>query len=486
MTPEALCTPAVKAMAGDPRRVLDLADTPLKRLVLPWILEFLLRPDQVIPRAFKICMLQCGRGWGKTWDVAVDITRAVICGEAKHTALIAPNEDRVYEIQIKALIEVAPPWFKPIEEHGGLTWPNGVRAEVFTPEAPETIRGDNITHSWATEVLAWPVGTEVESKRLRAFRNLCTATRKGAAKVYVDTTSRGRNDIIDEINKLHAERPDLYPILRGGLADNPLYSPDYYRSQFLQYTEGSRRFEEEINGTYFGDVAGALWTQETLDRTRRLVAPEPLDVTIIGLDPAYSDRADADETGIVVVGRKGPHTFVTEDLSGRLHPDVWPSRVVTRAIALRASGAVIEVNATNLVPSVMRSACATHGLVMREVPPDKPFPPWAPGVFHVKTIVARGDKASRAAGPAGESLADRLHIVGHLECLESELTSYDPATPKKSPGRLDALVHAVNELAGLTRETAPDAKAAVVGAAKAAQALNRGLAVAAARRRVGL
>ncbi len=483
----ALVTPAVKACAGNPARVCELADTPLKRLILPWVTGFFLRPEQVIPLAFKIVLLQCGRGWGKTYAVAVDIVRAVLCGEAKHIALVAPNEDRVYEIQIKALIEVSPPWFKPVSEGGGLTWPNGVRAEVFTPEKPETIRGDNITHAWATEVLAWPVGTDTETKRLKAFRNLCTATRKGAAKVYVDTTSRGRNDIIDEIHKLHTERPDLYPIIRGGLVDNPLYSPDYYRSQFLQYVEGSRRFDEEIEGKYFGDVAGALWTQETLDRTRRLVAPEPMDLVILGLDPAYSGRADADETGIVVVGRKDGHCFAPEDLSGRLETSVWPSVVVSRAIALRASGAIVEVNSTSgLVPEVLRGACVTLGMQLVTVPRDQPFPPWKPGVFHVKTVTSRADKASRAAGPAGESLADRLHVVGRLEALESELTSFDPSTPQKSPGRLDALVHAVNELAGLTREAPPDNARATLGAAQASTQLNAALAVAAAGRRVGL
>jgi phage terminase large subunit-like protein len=477
-------TPAIKAAAacGGVAALCALADTPLKRMILPYMWEFWLRPEQVLPASFKICLLQCGRGWGKTFAIAVDLVQAVMAGNVSQIALVGPNEERTLKIQIKALVEVSPPWFKPVQERNGLTWPNGIRAECFTAESPEKIRGDNISHAWATEVLAWPVGPDSESKRLKAFRNLTTATRKGAAKVYVDTTARGRNDVIDLINKMCAEDPRQNVIIRGGLVDNPLYSPEYLRSQFMQYVEGTRRFEEELNGAYFGDVAGALWNQETLDRTRRMVAPEPLDLVIIGLDPAYSDRPDADETGIVVVGKKGRETFVTRDLSGRLDPSVWPGLVVSTAIAMRATGVIVEVNATNLVPSVMRSACATHGLVMRELARDAPFPPWAPGVLHVKTVLSRTDKASRAAGPAGESHADRLHMVGHHEALEAELTSYDPGSQRQSPGRLDAMVHAVNELAELARDAPIDAGPGVVGAAVLNKALFQALAAGGARR----
>jgi phage terminase large subunit-like protein len=480
----ALVTPAIKAAAacGGARALLDLCDTPLKRMLLPFMWDLWLRPEQVLPPAFKICLLQCGRGWGKTFAVAVDLVREVLAGRVTQIALVGPNEERTLKIQIKALIEVSPPWFKPVLEKNGLTWPNGIRAECFTAESPEKIRGDNISHAWATEVLAWPVGPDSESKRLKAFRNLCTATRKGAAKVYVDTTARGRNDVIDLINRMCAEDPSQNVIVRGGMVDNPLFSPEYLRAQFQQYTEGTRRFDEELNGAYFGDVAGALWSQETIDRTRRMLAPEPLDVVIIGVDPAYSDRPDADETGIVVVGKKDAHTFVTRDLSGRLDPAVWPGLAVSTAIAMRATGLIVEVNATNLVPTVLRSACATHGLVMREVPREQPFPPWAPGVLHVKTVLSRTDKASRAAGPAGESHADRLHMVGHHEALEAELTSYDPGSQRQSPGRLDAMVHAVNELAGLSRDAALDAGPGVVGAAALNTALARALAMAGPRR----
>ena len=488
MTPDPLyCLPAAALMRGSVAALDDLATTPLRKMLLAHMHELWLRPEQALPDRFKVSTLRAGRGWGKTYAIAIDLHRAVRSGEATSIALVAPNQDRAKEIQIDMLLATAPPWFRPVEEKGGLTWPNGVRAEVFTPESPEVIRGGSFSHSWATEILAWPVGTETETKRMRAFKNLMTATRVGAAKIYVDTTARGRNDVIEFLNALNARDPSMFPKITGHMADNPLFDRDYLRAQFLLYVEGSRRFAEEVEGADAGDVAGALWTQETIDRTRREVAPEPLELVLLGLDPAYSDANDADETGLVVGGRKSGHVYVTRDLSKRMMPATWAELAVTTAIAMRAAGIVIEVNSTvALLPTLLSSYCTTHGLAMREIARDAPFPGYQPGVLYVKRITSRNDKATRATGPAAESLADRLHIVGTLEDLEAELTGYDPNSPAKSPGRLDAMVHLVNELANLVGDTPVNHKGDVKAAAEASRRLNAGIQAALGGRRVGM
>ncbi len=478
-------TPAIKAAhaCGGHVGLLALCDTPIKRMILPFIHAFWLRPEQVIPDdGWKWFVMRGGRGWGKTYAIACYLTRQVIEGNAKAIALMATNEDRVYEIQAKALIAAAPPWFRPVWEDDGLTWPNGVRAEVFTPEAPDAIRSENLTHTWLSEVLAWPA-----TKRKLAFQNATTATRRGRAQVLIDTTAQGRNDVITLINKMHAADPRLYRVVRGSMVDNPIFSADYLRSEFLKYVEGSRRFEEEVNGKDFDDALGALWSTDVIEATRRLVAPEPLELVLIGADPAYSDRSDADETGLILAGREAGHTYLTRDLSGQHSPDKWSNLICTTAIAARASGAVIEVNSTSrLIPTVLAGACKTHGLVMIELKPGQPFPPYRAGVLHVRLVVSREDKYTRATGPAGESIAGRLHIVGDMPELEDQLCTFEPDSKQKSPGRYDAAVHVVNELAGLVGAQAEDNAPGVVGASVAAAALNRSLASAAAGRRVGM
>jgi phage terminase large subunit-like protein len=476
-------TPAIKAMAGDPARVLALGDTPLRRMILPFIHAFLLRPDQVIPcDGWKWFVLRGGRGWGKTWAIACYLVGEVMSGAATAIALMATNEDRVDEIQIDALIKASPPWFRPVRSRGGLEWPNGVRAEVFTPEAPDAIRSQNLSHTWLCEVLAWPA-----TKRMLAFQNATTATRIGKAQVLIDTTAQGRNDVIALINKMHDGDPRLYRIVRGSTVDNPIFSRDYLRSEFLKYAEGSRRFEEEIMGKDFGDALGALWTSDLIEAGRVLVAPSPLDITLIGLDPAYSGRVDADNTGIVVAGRKGRDVYVLKDLSGQHGPEQWADLVCTTALAMRAAGVVIEVNSTvDALPAILRGACKTHGLVMIEVPRDQPVPPYRAGVLYCKRITSRVDKYQRATGPQGESVAGRLHIVGELPVLESRMTMWEPESKDRSPGELDAMVHVVNELAGLTLPGVADSSQAVLQTAAAAKELHARMTRAAAGRRVGL
>ena len=379
------------------------------------------------------------------------------------------------------LIATAPPWCRPVRDKRGLLWPNGVRAIAFTPEAPEAVRSENIELAWLNEIVAWPA-----TKRLRAFENISTASRTGRARIIIDTTASGRNDVRRTMNAMNAQDPLAFRMIHGTLLDNPLLSREYIRSQYLLYTEGSRRFQEEIMGESFDDAAGALWSSETVDQTRRLVAPSPLDIVILGLDPAYSNRADSDETGLIAVGRKGADVFVTHDLSGRMNPETWSELAVQTAIDLRASGIVIEVNSTvDTLPTIMRSACKTHGLVMVELGRAERFGPHRPGVLYLKRITSRKDKYARAAGPAGEFLAHRAHLVGELPELEHEMCTHEPESKDHSPGRLDAMVHAVNELAGLTMDGAVDAGPGVIGSAVAAKRLGQLLA-APGSRRVGM
>lgn len=52
------------------------------------------------------------------------------------------------------------------------------------------------------------------------------------------------------------------------------------------------------------DVPGALFNLENLEQTRVATAPKDLERIVVGVDPAGSSEAGADETGIAV-GAKG-------------------------------------------------------------------------------------------------------------------------------------------------------------------------------------
>jgi phage terminase large subunit-like protein len=450
----------------------------VERAVLPYMYDLWLRPEQRVPRhAWRSFGFICGRGYGKSLAVAVEINRRIKAGETTSLALMAPNEKRVEEVQIKFLIDTSPPWFKAERFNGSIVWPNGVTAEVFTPEAPGRSRSGNFQVSWLCELVDWQATT-----RREAFDNITTATRvrrNGIEPQYFwDTTARGRNDVIQyQIGECAAD-PARHILRRGSTFDNPLLSRNYIESVCRGYS--GRQFREEILGEVFTGSAGALWEQTTLELHRRPEAPARPDLTIIAIDPAITVSASADETGIIVAARgRDGHTYILADLSGRLTPDQWGTLVVKQCLTRAAAGVVFENNRGGLlVQHVLKVAADTAGVQLREAPKDKPFPRHTPGVIYFRSVTARDSKGVRAAGPAAETDAGRVHLVGHFAELEAELTTFEPGVNGQlSPNRYDAAVYAVLECAELTLESKLQpaaAMSAAVDMAKKFQEMQRG------------
>lgn len=422
--------------------------TPAEQLVVPYMYDLWLRPDQrVSRRPWRFHGFIAGRGWGKSVTIAVEVNRRVQAGEATHVALMAPTAERCDEVQVEFLINMAPPWFRPVRYRGGVLWPNGVKAVTFTPEAPGRSRSENIDLSWLCEIVDWQ-----EATRMDAFENIATATRVGRAQVIWDTTSKGRNDVIRHLEDLHEQDPEMYPITRGTTFDNPLLTAAYLRSVCAQYS--GRRYEEEIEGKSFTEAAGALFLQEWIDACKVNEPPHPRTVAqrLVGVDPALSDHRKADETGIIVGCRTHDGlSWVENDLSGKHKPETWGDMVVGECLDGGAAGAVVERNHLgDHSVYLLRSRAGLRGATVRELArdDDKPFPERAKGVMYVRSKVSRTSKATRAEGPASEVEAGRVRFLGSFPKLEDELTTYEPGVGR-SPNRYDAFAFVIAELAGL-------------------------------------
>lgn len=423
--------------------------TDLERLVLPYAFDLWLRPNQRVPtdRRWLYYGFISGRGYGKTTGIAVHVNREVESGVVPHVALMAPTAERVKDVQFKALIDFSPPWFRPVEHCGGLRWPNGVRAVAFTPEAPGRSRSENIGLTWLTEIVDWQAST-----RMDAFNNLTTATRIGKAQVVWDTTSKGRNDVIRHLEKLHAGDPMLYPIQRGQMFDNPLLDPVYLRTECQKYS--GRRYEEEIEGKVFAESAGALFEEAWLEDNRVDEMPDPGSVVerLVAADPALSSHENSDETGIVTGSRTADgDVFVESDLSGKHTPEQWGDIIVSECLDNHAAGAVVERNAGgDHIVFTLRSRAMTRNAQVREISTDqsKPFPRRTPGVIYVRSLQSRAKKTARAEGPSSECSAGNVHLVGRFPQLEDELTTYEPGV-SQSPNRYDAFNMLITELRGL-------------------------------------
>lgn len=415
-----------------------------------WDLDLWLRPEQRVPRRpFSTFGCLAGRGYGKTLAIAWEINRRAEAGELLDLALMGPTETRVDEVQIKMLVALSPPWFKATATDGTVVWPNGTRATVYTSIAPERPRSGNHDVSWLCELVAWPNAT-----RAKAFENIATATRVGRAQLFWDTTSKGRNEVIQALLAENRSDPTNNIVVRGTTFDNPLLSRAYLRRVFKRYAPiTSRRAREELLGEAFNESAGALWQQAWIDDHRVDLLPEGIAQDLIACDPALSDHPDADETGLVRGCRDSRgHCYVTADLSGRMRPDAYAEAIVD-AYEDGAAGAIIERNHLGDAPRTLVALVAKRrGLRVEVLPRDaegKPFPRREPGTIWIREIVSRASKGERANAPASLYQEGEAHHVGTHAELEDEQTTWEPDGKSESPNRLDAACMLLSELAGL-------------------------------------
>ena len=402
---------------------------------LQWDWSFWGRPEQQRPEGndWNIWMYLAGRGAGKTRTAAEWVRE-----EAKHTntgqrrfALVARTAADVRDVIVEGesgIINVTPPSERPLYEPSKrrLTWPNGNTATCFTADEPDSLRGPQFTHAWGDEVAAWR--QTPDGAGLTAFENLRIGTRLGSNPKIMVTTTPKRVPLLYELLREADANPGKVIITKGSTMDNTGNLSQAYMDGILGVYEGTRLAAQELYGEMLSDVEGALWTVELIDRTRQMTAMNaPL--RVIGVDPSVAENP-RDECGIVVVSSTADRdlykrqSWVLEDASILGSPDVWANRVVAMA---RKWGCpvVAEVNQGG---AVVRNAINT-------IDPS----------VKVLEVHSKYGKALRAEPITLAYEQDRVHHVGYLADLESQMTSWIPGEGK-SPDRVDALVHALTAL----------------------------------------
>jgi phage terminase large subunit-like protein len=184
-----------------------------------------------------------------------------------------------------------------------------------------------------------------------------------------------------------------------------------------------------LYGEMLDDVEGALWVQEMLDRSRENSMPPGTPLRIIGVDPSVAENP-RDECGIVVCSATADrdlykrHAWVLEDATVLGSPETWANRVVEMA---RKWGCpvVAEVNQGG---ALVRNA-------INAIDPN----------IKVLEVHSKYGKALRAEPVTLAYEQNRVHHVGYLADLESQMTSWVPGE-SRSPDRVDALVHALTAL----------------------------------------
>lgn len=306
-----------------------------------------------------------------------------------------------------------------------ITWPNGSIATAFSADTPDQTRGPQFHYSWCDEIAAWNHIPGVDGAT--AWDNTQIATRLGEHPRLLVTTTPKRLPAMQEL--LKREGDDVI-VTRGSTLDNAgNLKPAYLKFIFNMY-KGTRLEQQELYGIMMDDVEGALWDMDNIDQFRVTALPIGLPYKVIAVDPSVAEEPK-DECGIIVAGatahktRANRHVFVIEDNSVHGSPAEWAKEVV-RVYNKWKCPVVVEVNQGG---ALVKSAI--HSL-------DESIP--------IIEVRAYKGKAVRAEPVYLKYDQGKVHHLGNLGHLESQMTGWVPGETKKSPDRVDALVYAVTAL----------------------------------------
>lgn len=194
------------------------------------------------------------------------------------------------------------------------------------------------------------------------------------------------------------------------------------RTAEAQYMQRPRRFNAE----------GALWTEALVAAAHALQIRHDRQRTVVAIDPQATNSDESDETGIVAASSYGvgdaKQYSVDGDYSGKFSPNGWATKAMGAYDQHRADAIVIETNqGGDMAEETLRNA-GFKGRIVR--------------------VHASKGKYARAEPISALYEQGRVAHQGSLYLLENQLMEYVPATAKKSPDRLDAMVYALTELGG--------------------------------------
>jgi phage terminase large subunit-like protein len=422
------------ALLPEEERLEALRDIDPESLVWDW--SVWARPEQLAPPGvdWSVWLVMAGRGFGKT-RLAAEWIRE----QAKYTttgqrrfALVARTAADVRDVIVEGesgIINISPPSEKPLYEPSKrrLTWPNGNTATLFTADEPDGLRGPQFTHAWGDEIAAWRQTPDAAG--MTAFDNLRVGTRLGANPQMVVTTTPKRVPLLYKLIEESRTDKGNVIITKGSTMDNAGNLSSSYLDTITGVYEGTTLARQELYGEMLEDLEGAMWNEEMVEEARQAVYPLNTPLRIIGVDPSVAENP-RDECGIVVCASSTEpdlykrHAWVLEDASVHGSPDTWARKVVEMA---RKWGCPV-------VAEVNQGGALVRNAILSIDPTIK-----------VLEVHSKQGKQLRAEPIVLAYEQRRIHHVGYLQDLESQMYSWIPGEGK-SPDRVDALVHAMTAL----------------------------------------
>lgn len=392
------------------------------------------RPTQLEPAGdWLYWVILAGRGFGKTRSGAEWCRKQILEMPGSRGFIAARTKDDARFTCVEGesgLLACLPPGISytwtPSKGEARFGVGDGVRVKVFSSDKPDSGRGPQHHWGWADELAAWAKHGELWTQ-LKFGLRLPYAGKD--ARAVITTTPKPVKVVRDLLKHKRAA------VTRGTTYDNLSNLSSVYRAIIAEY-EGTRLGRQELNAELLEDTPGALWTRALLDSLRVEMPPlrlnskgeEELDLVriVVAVDPATTSGEDADETGIIVVGKgANGHRYVLEDGSLRDKPEKWARTAVDLYHHWQADRIIAEVNQGG----EMVEAC------IKAVDASVP----------VRMVNASRGKRTRAEPIATAYERNEWHHVGAFELLEDQMCTWTDDSDE-SPDRMDALVWAGTDL----------------------------------------
>lgn len=431
---------------------------------LKYDFRFNARPKQLPPDGdWTFWLIGCGRGFGKTFAgagwIKEEEAKAAKAGKKLEIGIFGDVYQETERTMVQAILDMYPEKNRPVYSSNKklITWKSGSIAHVIQGgQTPEKLRGLNLNIAWVDEFAKFQYPVQFWDQLmfcLRKGENIkCLITTTPA----ISTNKLLREIIDDGFGKC---------VYIKGKTDENLELNKQARNNLHKKYDDTRLGAQELNGTLLDDITGGLWKREMLKDFSTFIREEEekmeakgLKITkeyidkylgtqlkhiVVAVDPAITNTAKSDETGIVVVGRNHLNQgFVLEDQSGKYSPNEWAQIAVKLHKKYKCKQIVAESNQGGDMVKSMIHNCdpkiqvelvrATKGKLVRAEP--------------VAMLYEQG-KFYHCPEKAGE-----------LDVLEDQLCNYtgkkaDKADQSmqeenaiKSPDRMDALVWAVSFL----------------------------------------
>ena len=414
---------------------------------------YVARPEQMLPPGgdWAIWLILAGRGWGKTragGETLVDWILASpydIDGFPTEWLIVAETLQDGRKINARGPSGIINALRRRLIPYNYAAWPTptitlGTGQIIHIQGADGDVgRGLNLAGAWLDELCKWPYPTESWTEGLApALR----ARTPGNAKprVVVTTTPKPIRLLVDWTTR----RDGSVHLTRGSTFDNAINLSSSAVEEFKRLYGNSRIGRQELYAELLTDIEGALFSSRWLDDARVKVAPE-LSFTVVSIDPAVSATETSDETGLVAVGRGlDGEDYVLADRS---------AKVVGFDAALRAWQLFIDIEADQMIYEDNQGMDWVRDVLVDAWKRLQEQGKVGGGDAPVRAVRAMRGKRLRAEPVAARYEQGRVHHVGRLPILETQMTEWEPESGS-SPDRLDALVHGITALRGRERKAA--------------------------------